>query len=254
MTLYGDLDISVLDELPPGRGSIVTQVMGKEMKKKVYDILHERLKQGERAYIVYPLRESSENQDLRDAVSSFEIIRDSSLGKFGIGLLTGDMKSSEKLSVSSKFASGEISVLVCTTVVEVGLDVPEATVMIIAHAGKFGLSQLHQMRGRIGRSSRNSWCFLMADSELSSEAQERLDVLSQTLDGFRIAEKDLEMRGPGEVAGTRQHGTPVFRVASLVSDMVLLAEARGIALEYDLSKGLPEECRFRFGEIDVPGV
>ena len=254
MTLYGDLDISVLDELPPGRGIIKTQIMGADMKKQVYEALYQRLKAGERAYIVYPLRESSENQDLRDASSSFEIIRNSNLGEFGVGLLTGDMKSSEKLSVSARFASGEISVLVCTTVVEVGLDVPEATVMIIAHAGRFGLSQLHQMRGRIGRSSRNSWCFLMADDELSEEAKERLDVLSTTLDGFKVAEKDLEMRGPGEVAGTRQHGTPVFRVASLVSDTALLVEARSITREYDMNKGLPEECRSRFEMIDAPGV
>ncbi len=229
MTLYGDLDITLLDEMPPGRGRTVTRIMDRDDRNEVYRFLQKRLAAGERAYIVYPLRESSEEIDLKDAATSYEILKRGPIGNFGVGLLTGAMKPERKLEVTEKFVSGDISVLVSTTVVEVGLDVPEATVIVVAHADRFGLSQLHQLRGRIGRGGKDSWCFLMKDKSCGPEAAKRLKILASTDDGFIIAEQDLKLRGPGEVAGTRQHGIPVFRIASLTNDADLFQEASDLA-------------------------
>lgn len=229
MTVYGDLDMTVLDEMPPGRGSTTTRVMNRDDRNEVYEFLQSRLGNGERAYIIYPLREISEELDLKDAATSFEILKRGPIGHFGIGLLTGAMKPENKLAVTDKFVSGEISVLVSTTVVEVGLDVPEATIIVVVHADRFGLSQLHQLRGRIGRGGRDAWCFLMKDKGCGAEAARRLHILASTNNGFRIAEQDLRLRGPGEVAGTRQHGVPVFRIASLFDDTDLFMEAANLA-------------------------
>jgi len=229
MTLYGDLDISIINEMPPGRGRTTTRIMESEARNEVFDFLWNRLKLGERAYIIYPLREASEELDLKDAATSFGILRRGPLGNFGVGLLTGAMKPEDKLDVTGRFISGEISVLVSTTVVEVGLDVPEATILIVAHADRFGLSQLHQLRGRIGRGEGDSWCFLMRDEDCGAEAVRRMEILSSTRDGFKIAEQDLKLRGPGEVAGTRQHGVPAFRIASLIDDSDLFREAAILA-------------------------
>ncbi|NOQ22653.1 MAG: ATP-dependent DNA helicase RecG [Candidatus Aegiribacteria sp.] len=251
MTIYGDLDISVLDEMPPGRGSTTTRVMNRDSRTKVYEFLLDRLGSGERAYIIYPLREASEELDLKDAATSFEILKRGPLGKFGVGLLTGAMKPEEKLEVTGKFVSGEISILVSTTVVEVGLDVPEATVMVVTHAERFGLSQLHQLRGRIGRGGNNSWCFLMKGEECGAEGARRLAILNSTDDGFRIAERDLQLRGPGEVAGTRQHGVPAFRIASLIDDLDLLEKAADMAARSDLWKSLTDEYKLRFRGLDI---
>jgi len=251
MTIYGDLDISVLDEMPPGRGSTTTRVMNRDSKSKVYEFLLDRLGRGERAYIIYPLREASEELDLKDAATSFEILERGPLKKYGIGLLTGAMKPEEKLEVTGKFISGEISVLVSTTVVEVGLDVPEATVMVVTHAERFGLSQLHQLRGRIGRGSRDSWCFLMKDEGCGADGARRLAVLDSTDDGFRIAEQDLKLRGPGEVAGIRQHGVPVFRIASLTDDSDLLEKAAKMINRSNSWESLIDEYKLRFGGLDI---
>ena len=229
MTIYGDLDMTVLDEMPPGRGRTVTRVMDRTQRAEVFEFLLDRISAGERAYIVYPLRETSTELDLKDAESSWRVLRDGPLGKYGVGLLTGTMKPRKKLEAAEKFSSGEISVLVSTTVVEVGLDVPEATVMVVAHADRFGLSQLHQLRGRIGRGGRDAWCFLMKSRECSETAMKRLSILAGSEDGFRIAEEDLRLRGPGEVAGTRQHGVPSFRIASLTEDAELIEEAAATA-------------------------
>ncbi|MCD4776855.1 MAG: ATP-dependent DNA helicase RecG [Candidatus Aegiribacteria sp.] len=252
MTVYGDLDMTVLDEMPPGRGSTTTRVMNRDDRNEVYEFLQGRLGKRERAYIVYPLREVSEELDLKDATTSFEILKRGPLGNFGIGLLTGAMKPEDKLAVTDRFVSGEISVLVSTTVVEVGLDVPEATVIVVVHADRFGLSQLHQLRGRIGRGGRDSWCFLMKDKGCGAEAARRLNILSSTNDGFKIAEQDLKLRGPGEVAGTRQHGVPIFRIASLIDDIDLFLEAANLANRGDISGSIEDEYRWRFGGLDIP--
>lgn len=252
MSLYGDLDLSVIDEMPPGRGRTTTRIVDRHDRSEVYRFLRERLSAGERAYVVYPLREASEELDLRDASSAFEVLRRGPLGEYGVGLLTGAMRSEEKLEVSGRFVSGEVALLVSTTVVEVGLDVPEATVLIVAHADRFGLSQLHQLRGRIGRGGRDSWCFLMRDESAGEEGRRRLEILASTGDGFRIAEEDLRMRGPGEVAGTRQHGIPAFRTASLAVDADLLARAAALAASSASTGGLEEEFRRRFGTASVP--
>ncbi len=222
MTIYGDLDISVLDEMPPGRGSTETAVIGQSEKSRVFRFMLKRLEAGERAYLVYPLKEASENIDLRDAAGAYEVLCQGPAARFGIGLLHGSMTPEEKVRVTGEFTSGKISVLVSTTVIEVGIDVPEATVMIIVNAERFGLSQLHQLRGRIGRGGRDSWCFLVPGSEASSEALERLHILASTSDGFEVASRDLKLRGPGEVLGTAQHGIPSFRVADPSRDRDIL--------------------------------
>ncbi len=251
MTIYGDLDVSILDEMPPGRGATVTRIMNRDDRSEVYGFLQSRLSCGERAYIVYPLREASEELDLNDASTSFEILERGPIGKFGVGLLTGAMKPDKKLEVTCRFVSGEISTLVSTTVVEVGLDVPEATVMIVAHAERFGLCQLHQLRGRIGRGGRDSWCFLMKGEECGAEGSRRLAILASTDDGFRISEQDLKLRGPGEVAGTRQHGVPAFRIASLIDDSDLLEKAARLALEDNSWELLRDDFEMRFGGLDI---
>lgn len=254
MTYYGDLELSVLDEMPPGRGSIETRVMGRESKRRIFRFLEERLGKGERAYLVYPLKEASEQQDLRDATSAYEVLRKGPLGRFGVGLLHGGMPGKSKVEASEAFASGEISLLVCTTVVEVGLDVPEATVMVVVNAERFGLSQLHQLRGRIGRGGRDAWCFLVAGPSAEGTAMERLLTLQRTSDGFEIARKDLELRGPGELLGTRQHGVPGFRVADLSRDSHLVSRARALALEHSQWESLRDEFGTRFGPIGPPGI
>ena len=251
MTLYGDLDISVLDEMPPGRGSTITRVMNRDGRNEVYEFLLDRMGRGERAYIIYPLREASEELDLKDATTSYEILKRGPLMKFGVGLLTGAMKPEEKLEVTGKFISGEISILVSTTVVEVGLDVPQATVMVVTHAERFGLSQLHQLRGRIGRGGSDSWCFLMKSEDCGVEGARRLAVLDSTDDGFRIAEQDLRLRGPGEVVGTRQHGIPAFRIASLIDDSDLLEKAAAMAASSNLWESLRDEYKLRFRGLDI---
>jgi ATP-dependent DNA helicase RecG len=254
MTIYGDLDMAVLDGMPPGRGSIRTLIMSREQRSEVFRILEERLNLGERAYIVYPLRDASSDGDLRDAASSYEVLRTGSLGRFGVGLLTGAMKPAEKLETAGRFVSGEITLLVSTTVIEVGIDVPEATVMVVANAERFGLSQLHQLRGRVGRGGNDSWCFLMKGTDTGREALQRLAILEETCDGFRIAARDLELRGPGEIVGTRQHGLPSFRIASLADDADLVEKAALIAGSTPPSDAVRSEFERRFGSAAPPGV
>ena len=247
MTLYGDMDLVELDEMPPGRGSITTRVLHREQRSKIFEFLLERLQRGERAFVVYPLREASQSQDLRDATTSWKILSQGPLGRFGVSLLHGSMSGDEKVEATEAFASGETSVLVSTTVIEVGIDVPEATVMVISGAERFGLSQLHQLRGRIGRGGRDGWCFLVHGDNMDESSWERLRILAATTDGFKIAEKDLELRGPGEVIGTRQHGLPSFPVADLERDADLIPVARELARTYDPPMDLAGlfEKRFR---------
>ena len=234
MTVYGDLDVSIIDEMPPGRTPIVTKVFADNAddRKDVKRLLTQELRSGRQVYVVYPLVEESEKLDLRDATRRFEYLRDQVFPKFSVGLLHGRMKPEEKEKVMRGFASGEIQVLVSTTVVEVGVDVPNASVMVIEHAERFGLSQLHQLRGRVGRGAEQSYCVLLASDKQTEVARERLGIMEETNDGFKIAEKDLEIRGPGEIMGTRQAGLPEFRVANLVRDLEILQAARKEAEVY----------------------
>ncbi|MDQ1589525.1 MAG: ATP-dependent helicase RecG [Pyrinomonadaceae bacterium] len=234
MTVYGDLDVSVIDELPPGRTPIKTVVVGEDQRAGVYKGVEREIRAGRQAYIVYPLVEESEKIDLKDATRMFEHLRDRVFPTFTIGLLHGKMKSAEKEETMHRFTRGEVQILVATTVVEVGVDVANASVMVIEHAERFGLSQLHQLRGRVGRGAEKSFCVLLASDKQTSVARERLGIMEETNDGFRIAEKDLEIRGPGEVMGTRQSGVPTFRVGNLVRDVAILEEARNEA-DYYLS-------------------
>ncbi|HEX8491608.1 MAG TPA: ATP-dependent DNA helicase RecG [Pyrinomonadaceae bacterium] len=240
MTAYGDLDVSVIDELPPGRTPIKTVVVGEDQRSGVYKGVEREVRAGRQIYVVYPLIEESEKMDLKDATRMYEQLRDRVFPNFSIGLLHGKMKPSEKEEVMRRFVAGEIQILVATTVVEVGVDVPNASLMVIEHAERFGLSQLHQLRGRVGRGAEQSFCVLLASEKKTSVARERLGIMEETSDGFRIAEKDLEIRGPGEVMGTRQSGLPTFRIGNLVRDVQILEEARREADYY-----LTERARTR---------
>jgi ATP-dependent DNA helicase RecG len=226
MTVYGDLDVSVIDELPPGRTPIKTVVLGEDKRQLVYKGIERDVRAGRQVYVVYPLVEESEKMDLKDATRMYEHLRDRVFPHFSVGLIHGKMKAAEKDEVMRRFVAGEIQILVATTVVEVGVDVPNASLMVIEHAERFGLSQLHQLRGRVGRGAEQSACVLMTSDKQTNTARERLGIMEETSDGFRIAEKDLELRGPGEVMGTRQSGVPTFRVGNLVRDVLILEEAR----------------------------
>jgi ATP-dependent DNA helicase RecG len=235
MTVYGDLDVSVIDELPPGRTPVDTTVAGEDQRQQVKKLIAREIKAGRQAYIVYPLVEESEKIDLKDATQRYEYLRDTVFPKFSVGLLHGKMKPVEKENVMKAFVAGHIQILVSTTVIEVGVDVPNASVMVIEHAERFGLSQLHQLRGRVGRGAEKSYCVLLTSDKKTAVARERVGIMAQTNNGFIIAEKDLELRGPGELLGTRQSGLPEFRVGNIVRDQQLLERARNEA-EFYLGK------------------
>ncbi len=226
MTLYGDLDISLIDEMPPGRMAVETKVYPESARARAYQIVEKEVNQGRQAFIVYPLVEESENLDLKDATRMADCLQKEIFPSFRIGLLHGKMRSDEKEAVLLKFQERKIDILVATTVIEVGIDIPNATVMVIEHAERFGLAQLHQLRGRIGRGPYPSKCLLLAQYGSSEEARLRLKAMEETNDGFKIAELDLELRGPGEFFGIRQSGLPDFRVAHLLRDTLILMEAR----------------------------
>jgi ATP-dependent DNA helicase RecG len=236
MTAYGDLDVSIIDELPPGRTPIETRVYGEDGRQQVKKLIAVEVRAGRQVYVVYPLVEESEKMDLRDATKRYEYLRDKVFPKFSVGLLHGRMKPEDKDEVMRRFVKGEIQILVSTTVIEVGVDVPNASVMIVEHAERFGLSQLHQLRGRVGRGAEQSYCVLLASDKQTDVARERLGIMEETNDGFLIAEKDLEIRGPGEVLGTRQAGLPEFRIANLVRDLDILQTARKEAEFYLTSR------------------
>ncbi len=225
MTLYGDLEVSVIDELPPGRTPVSTRVFTEGQRARVYELVAAELAKGHQAYIVYPLVEESEKVDLADATRGVEKLRQT-YPNHRVGLLHGRMKAEEKDAVMADFRAGKLEVLVATTVVEVGVDVPNASVMVVEAAERFGLSQLHQLRGRVGRGSVQSHCFLVSGSAVSAEGAERLAVMERSTNGFVIAEKDLEIRGPGEFLGTRQSGVPELAVANLARDVALLEAAQ----------------------------
>jgi ATP-dependent DNA helicase RecG len=244
MTVYGDLDVSVIDEMPPGRTPVKTQVFGEEGRQEVKKLIAREVRAGRQVYVVYPLVEESEKMDLRDATKRYEYLHDRVFPRFSVGLLHGRMKPEEKETVMRDFVSGKTQILVSTTVIEVGVDVPNASVMVVEHAERFGLSQLHQLRGRVGRGAEQSFCVLLASDKQTSVARERLGIMEETNDGFKIAEKDLEIRGPGEVMGTRQAGLPEFRIANLVRDLDILQAARKEAEFYiNQRKTSPEAAK-----------
>jgi ATP-dependent DNA helicase RecG len=228
LTLYGDLDVSVLDELPPGRRPVRTFARGENKRRAIYDFLHEQIAAGRQVYVVCPLVEESEAMDLRAATETAERLQ-RAFPDVRVGLLHGRMGAAEKDRVMREFKDGAIQMLVSTTVIEVGIDVPNASVMLIEHAERFGLSQLHQLRGRVGRGPWKSYCILLCDAR-SEDARRRVAAMTETNDGFRIAEVDLAVRGPGDFFGTRQSGLPELRVADLLRDAPVLEQARADAV------------------------
>ena len=224
LSLYGDLDLSVLDEMPPGRQEIKTRWLRNSERERAYSFVRRQVKEGRQAYIIYPLVEESDKIDAKAAVAEYERLQAEVFPDLRVGLIHGRLKSDEKEAAMRAFYSGETHILVATSVIEVGVDVPNSTVMVIEGANRFGLAQLHQFRGRVGRGEHQSYCLLIADNE-SAEAEERLSALEQTNDGFVLAEKDLEIRGPGEFFGRRQSGIPELQMASLL-DMEMLTLAR----------------------------
>ena len=228
LSLHGDLDVSQIDELPPGRQPISTSMIKGSQRQRGYELIREQVALGQRAYVVLPLVEESEKLELRSAVEVHRQLSEEEFPDLAVGLLHGRLSSAEKQAAIGAFASGQTQVLVSTTVVEVGVDVPEASVMVIEHAERFGLAQLHQLRGRVGRGAASSYCLLINDSS-NVLARQRLEVLVRTSDGFEIAEMDLRLRGPGQVLGTRQSGLPDLALASLTEDGTVLEEARDVA-------------------------
>ena len=226
LTLYGDLDVSVIDEMPPGRTPIVTRRVSDDRAQEVWDFVRKQVTAGHQTYVVYPVIEESEERELKAAIKMYKELSQRIFPDLRVGLLHGRMEPSLKDQVMRLFQKGELSILVSTTVIEVGVDVSNATVMVIEHAERFGLAQLHQLRGRIGRGAAKSYCILMTGGKISEEGEQRLDAMVRTNDGFQIAELDLELRGPGEFFGTRQAGMPNFQVANLIRDRQLLEAAK----------------------------
>ena len=235
MTVYGDLDVSIIDELPPGRTPIKTVVLGEDQRHGVYKGIEREVRTGRQVYVVYPLIEESEKMDLKAATIMYEDLRTRIFPQYTVGLLHGKMKPAEKEEIMKDFVAGKLDILVSTTVIEVGVDVPNASLMIIEHAERFGLSQLHQLRGRVGRGAEQSYCVLLTDFKKTAVAKERLGIMEATSDGFKIAEKDLEIRGQGEILGTRQSGIQNFRIGNIVRDLDILIAARKEA-EYYLTE------------------
>ncbi len=261
LILYGDLDVSVIDELPPGRKPVGTYSCTEKKRKDVFAFTAKKLDEGRQAYVICPLVEESEMMTAKAAVEYAEKLKKSVFKKYRVEVLHGRLKAAERKEIMEAFADGEVDVLVSTTVVEVGVDVPNATVMIIENAERFGLSQLHQLRGRIGRGRHES--YLMMFSEGGKIADERMKIMCDTCDGFKISEKDLELRGPGEFFGIRQHGLPELKIANLSTDMRLLAETKQAAdkllavdpkLKNPENELLKEKIRSRFTEVSENGI
>ncbi len=258
MTLYGDLDVSVIDEMPPGRKPVQTIQIGQNRRAALHKFMREQIAKGRQVFVVYPLIFESEKMDLKNLQQGYEdIVRAFPLPQYKVAIVHGQQSAEEKNLNMSAFAAGRAQILVSTTVIEVGVDVPNASLMVIESAQRFGLSQLHQLRGRVGRGAEKSFCILVRDDKVSKESRKRLDLMCETENGFEIAEEDMKMRGPGDLDGTMQSGLPVsLKIASLASDGGMLAQARSYAemvLERDstltlernalLAAGVGEEIR-----------
>nr|HOP41327.1 ATP-dependent DNA helicase RecG [Geobacteraceae bacterium] len=264
MTVFGDLSLSVIDELPSGRIPVATSVCSESGRNRVYRLIRDEVRAGRQAYLICPLVDESEKSELKAASQVADHLAVDIFPEMRVGLLHGRLRPEEKEAVMQAFKAREIDILVATTVIEVGIDVPNATVMVIEHADRFGLSQLHQLRGRVGRGGNRSRCILLTGGNLSEEARQRLKIMEETHDGFRIAEADLQLRGPGDFLGTRQAGLPEFRVASILRDGGILEEARQDAfeiVEQDSSparaenSALREELLRRWGgRLELAGV
>jgi ATP-dependent DNA helicase RecG len=233
LALYGDLNVSTIDELPPGRKAVKTKFIPKTSRQQAYTFMHKEIRKGAQAFVVCPLVEESEKQDLHAAVSVYEELSKDIYSDLRVGLLHGRMKSSAKEYVMGLFKTGQIDVLVTTTVVEVGVDVSNASLMLIEHAERFGLSQLHQLRGRVGRGLAQSYCFLVAEPN-TEEASKRLQAMERTNNGFELANEDLLIRGPGDFWGMKQHGINEFKVANLLRDQKLISLASETSTEFGL--------------------
>ncbi|MDX1958440.1 MAG: ATP-dependent DNA helicase RecG [Leptospiraceae bacterium] len=249
LTLYGDLNLLTIKSKPKGRKPIVTKWIRESKREAVHNSIRKYILQGRQAYIVYPVIEESENQDLKSCIEAFEELKKTIFKEFNIGLLHGRLKTAEKEFTMDLFKRNEIQILVTTTVVEVGVDVPNATVLVIENADRFGISQLHQLRGRVGRGEHESFCIMLTKDFVSDDAKVRLEAMEKTNDGFELSEVDLKLRGPGELLGIRQSGLPDFKVADLQSDMSIIAEAREDASDsIEQTKILSTEIENRFAE------
>ncbi|MFH1423017.1 MAG: ATP-dependent DNA helicase RecG [Planctomycetota bacterium] len=247
LTVFGDLDISVIDELPPGRKPVETRFVRKNKVAETYDFIRREISKGQQAYFVYPVIEDSMEKDLKGVITMYKHISKTVFPDIRVGLLHGQMKPQEKEKTMSDFRAGKIKILVATILIEVGVDVPNATIMVIEHCERFGLSQLHQLRGRIGRSEKQSFCFLLG-SPNTEEAKSRISALLSTVDGFKIAEEDLKIRGPGEFFGTKQSGMPDLKIANIIDDYDILCLARSDSFDVvkkDPNLQLPENYNLR---------
>ena len=250
MTLYGDLDVSVIDELPPGRKPVQTMLIGQNRRHALHKFMKDEIAKGRQVFVVYPLIFESEKLDLKNLEQGYEdIVAAFPFPEYKVAIVHGQQSNEEKNFNMKAFAAGRANILVSTTVIEVGVDVPNASVMVIESAQRFGLSQLHQLRGRVGRGSEKSYCILIKDEKISKESQKRLDLMCRTENGFELAEEDMKMRGPGDLEGTQQSGLPIaLNIASLAKDGRILAEARDYAqyvLDNDPTLSLPQNARLR---------
>ncbi|MBQ9757123.1 MAG: ATP-dependent DNA helicase RecG [Clostridia bacterium] len=261
LILYGDLDISVIDELPPGRKPIETYSVGEKMRNRIFAFLRDNIAQGRQAYIVCPLIEESEALSAKSAIEYAEKLQSDVFPNLKIEVMHGKLKSTDRQDIMNRFSKGEIDILVSTTVIEVGVDVPNASIMIIENAERFGLSQLHQLRGRIGRGEHSSYCIMFSGG--GDIAKERMAIMCKTSDGFKISEKDLELRGPGEFFGIRQHGLPELKVSNLSTDMNFLSIAKTVAdellaedkiLSHPQNEALSKQILKRFAEVSENGI
>jgi len=255
MSLYGDLDISVIDELPPGRKAVKTVHRFDKNRLKVFQFMRDEILKGRQIYIVYPLIQESEALDYKDLMDGYEsIVRDFPLPDYQISIVHGKMKPHDKDYEMERFVNGETHIMVATTVIEVGVNISNASVMIIESAERFGLSQLHQLRGRVGRGAEQSYCILMTSHKLSSDAKTRLETMTSTNDGFEIAEVDLKLRGPGDLMGTQQSGILNLKIADIVKDNDILKTARYYAIKVlkedpGLQKEENKQIRYAYAQL-----